>query len=356
MNPTPEGLVFIIMRQDSNIDPTNDRGQTESPLDRTFMVAPMMDWTDRHCRYFHRQLSEHALLYTEMVTTGALVYGDKERFLRHDAAEYPLALQLGGHDPKDLAYCARLAQTHGFQEVNLNVGCPSDRVQNGRIGACLMAEPDTVAEAVKAMKDQVYIPVTVKHRIGIDGRESYEELVDFVGTVAEAGCDTFIVHARIAVLAGLSPKENREVPPLKPDWVYRLKEDFPQLSISINGGIKTFADMEQHLSKLDGVMLGREAYQNPYLLSEVDHRLYNNPRPIPARADIVERMLPYIEEQLRQGVYLSHITRHMLGLYQGVPGGRRFRRYISENAHKKEAGVEVLHEAVRQVEALHTRA
>ncbi|OED45231.1 tRNA dihydrouridine(20/20a) synthase DusA [Endozoicomonas sp. (ex Bugula neritina AB1)] len=316
------------------------------------MVAPMMDWTDRHCRYFHRLLSEHALLYTEMVTTGALVHGDKERFLRHDAFEYPLALQLGGHDAKDLAFCAKLAEEHGFQEVNLNVGCPSDRVQNGRIGACLMAEPDTVADAVKAMQDAVGIPVTVKHRIGIDGRESYEELVDFVGTIANTGCETFIVHARIAVLAGLSPKENRDVPPLKPEWVYRLKEQFPHLNISINGGIKTFEEIQQHLNHLDGVMLGREAYQNPYLLSEVDSRLYNHQGAIMSRADVIEKMLPYIETQLKQGTHLSHITRHMLGLYQGIPGGRRFRRYISENAHKKEAGIEILQEAVKQVEEL----
>ncbi len=327
-----------------------NKGKSGGSLDRTFMVAPMMDWTDRHCRYFHRLLSEHALLYTEMVTTGALIHGDKERFLRHDAFEYPLALQLGGHDAKDLAHCAKLAQEYGFQEVNLNIGCPSDRVQNGRIGACLMAEPNTVADAIKAMKDMVDIPVTVKHRIGIDGRESYEELVDFVCTVADAGCDTFIVHARIAVLAGLSPKENRDIPPLKPDWVYRLKQQFPALSISINGGIKTFDEITQHLQHLDGVMLGREAYQNPYLLSEVDSRLYNSDRPRLTRAAVVEKMLPYIDSQLRQGTYLSHITRHMLGLYQGIPGGRRFRRYISENAHKKEAGVEVLQQAVKRVE------
>ncbi len=319
-------------------------------LDRKFSVAPMMDWTDRHCRYFHRILSRHALLYTEMVTTGALIYGDKHRFLQHDTFEYPLALQLGGHDDKDLATCAGLAEQWGYQEVNLNVGCPSDRVQNGRIGACLMAEPQTVANAVRAMKDAVAIPVTVKHRIGINGRDSWQELVDFVGTVADAGCDTFIVHARIAVLEGLSPKENREVPPLKPDWVYELKRHFPMLTISINGGIKSFDEIQHHLQHVDGVMLGREAYQNPYLLAQVDARLYGCEQPLVSRSEVVHQMIPYIESELTRGTWLSHISRHMLGLYHGVPGGRRFRRYISENAHKQGAGAAVLLDAVKLVE------
>ncbi len=310
----------------------------------------MMDWTDRHCRYFHRVLSQHALLYTEMVTTGALVYGDKSRFLQHDAFEYPLALQLGGHDDKHLAICAGLAEQWGYQEVNLNVGCPSDRVQNGRIGACLMSEPQTVANAVRAMKDTVSIAVTVKHRIGINGHESWQELVDFVGTVADAGCETFIVHARIAVLEGLSPKENREVPPLKPDWVYELKRQFPALNIAINGGIKTFDEIQHHLHHVDGVMLGREAYQNPYLLSEVDARLYGCERTPVSRSEVIARMIPYVEAELASGTWLSHISRHMLGLYHGVPGGRRFRRHISENAHKPGAGVEVLLDAVKLVE------
>ena len=319
-------------------------------IDRKFSVAPMMDWTDRHCRYFHRTLSQQALLYTEMVTTGALIHGDKQRFLQHSPAEYPLALQLGGHDANELALCAALAQDYGYQEVNLNVGCPSDRVQNGRIGACLMAEPETVATAVRAMQDRTSIPVTVKQRIGINGRESWQELVDFVGTVADAGCKTFIVHARIAVLEGLSPKENRDIPPLKPDWVYRLKTLFPSLSISINGGIKTFAQIEQHLQHVDGVMLGREAYQNPYLLAQVDSRYYGSQGSVISRNDVIEKMMPYIESELSKGTWLSHITRHMLGLYHGVRGGRRFRRYISENAHREGAGVEVLLEAVRLVD------
>ncbi|WP_236631448.1 tRNA dihydrouridine(20/20a) synthase DusA [Endozoicomonas numazuensis] len=326
------------------------------PLDRKFSVAPMMDWTDRHCRYFHRLLSEHALLYTEMVTTGALVFGDKDRFLKHNPEEYPLALQVGGHDPQHLAQSAQYAEQFGYQEINLNVGCPSDRVQNGRIGACLMAEPATVADGVKAMKEVVDIPVTVKHRIGINGRDSYEELVDFVGKVAEAGCETFIVHARIAILEGLSPKENRDVPPLKPEVVYQLKKDFPDLEITINGGIATFAEIDRHLEHVDGVMLGREAYHNPYLMVEVDNRLYGAQQPLIERRQVIETMLPYIESELTKGTYLSHITRHMLGLYQGEPGARKFRRYISENAHKKGAGLEVLLEAVRQVESLREQA
>ncbi len=280
------------------------------------------------------------------------MFGDRSRFLQHDACEYPLALQLGGHDDKHLATCAGLAEQWGYQEVNLNVGCPSDRVQNGRIGACLMAEPQTVANAVRAMKDAVDIAVTVKHRIGINGRESWQELVDFVGTVADAGCDTFIVHARIAVLEGLSPKENREVPPLKPDWVYELKRQFPTLNISINGGIKTFAEIEHHLDHVDGVMLGREAYQNPYLLSAVDARLFGCEPALVSRAEVVNRMIPYIESELAKGTWLSHISRHMLGLFHGVPGGRRFRRHISENAHKQGAGVEVLLDAVKLAEGI----
>lgn len=321
-------------------------------LSRRFSVAPMMDWTDRHCRYFHRLLSEHTVLYTEMVTTGALVFGDKARFLRHNPEEYPLALQLGGHDPEHLAMSARYGEEAGYQEINLNVGCPSDRVQNGRIGACLMAEPETVAAGVRAMKDKVSIPVTVKHRIGINGRESYDELVDFVGTVAEAGCETFVVHARIAILEGLSPKENREIPPLKPELVYQLKRDFPNLEITINGGITSFDQIDQHMEHVDGVMLGREAYHNPYLMAEVDNRLYGIDKPLAERRDIVEQMIPYIEAELTKGTYLSHITRHMLGLYQGEPGARRFRRYISENAHKKGAGIEVLLKAVEEVESI----
>jgi len=249
---------------------------TPAPLSRRFSVAPMMDWTDRHCRYFLRILSKNALLYTEMVTTGALLNGDHERFLRHNEAEHPLALQLGGSVPLDLAACARMAQEHGYDEVNLNVGCPSDRVQNNMIGACLMGHPQLVADCVKAMRDAVSIPVTVKHRIGINGRDSYEELCDFVGTVRDAGCTSFTVHARIAILEGLSPKENRDIPPLRYDVAARLKADFPELEFILNGGIKTMEACHEHLQTFDGVMLGREAYHNPYLLAEVDQQLFGS--------------------------------------------------------------------------------
>ncbi|MCL6414640.1 tRNA dihydrouridine(20/20a) synthase DusA [Aestuariirhabdus sp. Z084] len=306
----------------------------------------MMDWTDRHQRYFLRLISKHSLLYTEMVTTGALIHGDRERFLRYNAEEHPVAIQLGGSDPKDLATCARYSEKHGYDEVNLNVGCPSDRVQNGRIGACLMAEPQTVADAVKAMRDAVSIPVTVKHRIGINGRESFDELTDFVGTVANAGCQTFIVHARIAVLEGLSPKQNRDVPPLKYDWVYRLKNLFPDLEILINGGITTLDQCQQHLQQVDGVMLGREAYQNPYLLASVDQTFYGSQQPPLSRHQVIEAMLPYIEQQLQHGAHLQHITRHILGLFHQQPGAKRFRRHLSENAWKPGADIDTLITAV----------
>ena len=337
------------MTEDKLLKNKQNSKNSRSIANHRFMVAPMMDLTDRHCRYFHRILTKQAMLYTEMITTGALVYGDKDRFLQHNSFEYPLAVQLGGHLPKDLSLCAALAESRGYQEVNLNVGCPSNRVQNGRIGACLMAEPKTVARAVQAMKDRVSIPVTVKHRIGINGHDSWQQLVDFIGLVAEAGCDFFIVHARIAILEGLSPKENRDIPPLKPDWVYKLKAEFPSLNIGINGGIKTFEEIDHHLKLVDGVMLGREAYQNPYLLSEVDARLYACQKPIKTRFQIIEEMIPYIESELSKGTWLNQITRHMMGLYHGVPGGRRFRRYMSENAHKKGAGSDTLLNAIKLV-------
>ncbi|RRJ85466.1 tRNA dihydrouridine(20/20a) synthase DusA [Aestuariirhabdus litorea] len=306
----------------------------------------MMDWTDRHQRYFLRLISQHCLLYTEMVTTGALIHGDRERFLRFNAEEHPVAIQLGGSDPADLALCARYAEEHGYDEVNLNVGCPSDRVQNGRIGACLMAEPKTVADCIKAMQDRVSIPVTVKHRIGINGRESFEELTDFVGTLADTGCSTFIVHARIAILEGLSPKQNREIPPLKYDWVYRLKTLFPQLEIIINGGITSLEQCQQHLEAVDGVMVGREAYHHPYLLAGVDRLFYGSSTTAPSRHQVIELMTPYIEQQLANGVALQHITRHILGLFHLQPGAKRFRRHLSENAWKAGAGLETLMEAV----------
>ncbi|KJG12214.1 tRNA dihydrouridine(20/20a) synthase DusA [Photobacterium iliopiscarium] len=316
-----------------------------------FSVAPMLDWTDRHCRYFHRLMSKEALLYTEMVTTGAIIHG-KGDFLAYNEEEHPLALQLGGSNPVDLARCAKLAADRGYDEINLNVGCPSDRVQNGMFGACLMGEAELVAQCVAAMREVADIPVTVKTRIGIDEQDSYEFLSHFVGTVSEkGGCDNFIIHARKAWLKGLSPKENREVPPLDYPRVYQLKQDFPQLTMAINGGIKTFEEMELHLQHLDGVMVGREAYQSPYLMAEVDQRLFGSERPIMKRREVIEAMYPYIERQLANGSYLGHITRHMLGLFQSMPGARQWRRHISENAHKPGAGIEVVQQALAKIPA-----
>ncbi len=305
----------------------------------------MMDWTDRHCRFFLRLLSQNALLYTEMVTTGALLHGDAERFLRHDEAEYPLALQLGGSVPADLAACARLAQGAGYNEVNLNVGCPSDRVQNNMIGACLMGHPALVADCVKAMIDAVDIPVTVKHRIGINGRDSYAELCDFVGQVREAGCRSFTVHARIAILEGLSPKENREIPPLRYDVAAQLKQDFPDLELILNGGIKTLDECKVHLQTFDGVMLGREAYHNPYLLAEVDQQLFGSTAAVISRSDALAKLRPYIAAHLAAGGAMHHITRHVLGLGQGFPGARKFRQLLSVDIHKTQDPLGLLDQA-----------
>ncbi|WP_256079789.1 tRNA dihydrouridine(20/20a) synthase DusA [Massilia sp. YIM B04103] len=315
--------------------PTSDTSATAPVRGRRLSVAPMMDWTDRHCRVFHRQITRHTWLYTEMVTTGALVYGDVERHLRFNEEEHPVALQLGGSDPADLATSAKLGQQWGYDEINLNCGCPSERVQKGAFGACLMAEPQLVADCVKAMRDAVTIDVTVKHRIGIDQSESYDFVRDFVGTVADAGCTTFVVHARNAILKGLSPKENREIPPLKYDFAYRLKRDFPDFEIIINGGIKTEAEIDLHLQHVDGVMLGREAYHNPYLMAGFDQRYYgDNSAPVPSREDVLRAMIPYISAQLAKdggkGLKLNSITRHMLGLMQGLPGARQFRQTLSD--------------------------
>ena len=308
--------------------------QQTIPLSRRFSCAPMMDWTDRHCRFFLRQLSKHALLYTEMVTTGAILHGDTARFLRHSVAEYPLALQLGGSVAADLAACAKQGEAVGYSEINLNVGCPSDRVQNNMIGACLMGHPQLVADCVKAMQDAVDIPVTVKHRIGINGRDSYAELCDFVGTVRDAGCRSFTVHARIAILEGLSPKENREVPPLRYEVAAQLKQDFPELEIILNGGIKTLEDCQQHLQTFDGVMLGREAYHNPYLLAQVDQQLFGSTSAVLSRFEAMQSMRGYIAAHLAEGGSMHHITRHMLGLGQGFNGARRFRQLLSVDIHK----------------------
>lgn len=316
----------------------------------TFCVAPMMDWTDRHCRYFLRLLSKHAMLYTEMVTSGALIHGDKERFLKFNPKEHPVAIQLGGSNPKELSECAKMAEDAGYIEINLNVGCPSDRVQNGKMGACLMAEPELVAECIAAMQNSVEIPVTVKSRIGIDNMDTYDELANFISIVNSAGCACFILHARIAILKGLSPKQNREVPPLNYQRVYDIKRHFPELEIIINGGIKNLAEAHEHLQYVDGVMLGREAYQSPYILSAVDNEFFNAQDEIPERLNILESFLPYVDEELNHGTALRHITRHILGLFQSQPGGKKFRRYLSENAYKPEADLNVLKHAMQLVQ------
>jgi tRNA-dihydrouridine synthase A len=312
----------------------------------------MMDWTDRHCRYFLRLISRHTILYTEMVTTGAILHGKAERLLAYDPAEHPIALQLGGSDPADLAACAKVGERFGYDEINLNVGCPSDRVQEGKFGACLMAEPELVAACVRAMRESVYVPVTVKTRIGIDDKDSYQELVHFIGTVAAAGCGTFIIHARKAWLQGLSPKENRTKPPLRYDVVRSLKADFPDLGFILNGGILTLEQAEGHLKEFDGVMIGRAAYENPYILAEVDNRVFGETRAVPSRADIVEAFKPYVEAELKRGQRLHSMTRHIQGLFQGVRGGRIWRRYLSENACLPNAGIDVLDGALRAVEGV----
>jgi len=314
-------------------------------LNHRFCAAPMMDWSDRHCRYFWRLMSRNTLVYTEMITTGALLYGDQAAHLAFHPAEHPIALQLGGSNPQELARCARLAQDWGYDEVNLNCGCPSDRVQNNRIGACLMQEPERVAECVAAMKAATDLPVTVKHRLGVDDMDTDAELSHFVGQLQEAGCRTFIVHARKAWLQGLSPKENRNVPPLDYHRVKALKHEYPDCEIVINGGVTGLDQAESLLEGLDGVMLGRELYTNPYLLAQVDQRFFGSERPRPSRDQILNAFMAYIGTQLAQGLSLKYMTRHILGLYQGQPGGRQFRRIISERAHRSGAGLEVLEAA-----------
>jgi tRNA-dihydrouridine synthase A len=317
---------------------------------RTISIAPMMEWTDRHDRYFLRLFSRHIVLYTEMVTTHAILRGDKDYLLKYHDAEHPLALQLGGSDPKALGECSKIAQDLGYDEVNLNVGCPSDRVQSGRFGACLMAEPELVAECVAEMRAQApNIPITVKTRVGIDDSEDYVFLRQFVEKVAAAGCEVFIIHARKAWLQGLSPKENRDVPPLDYEMVYRLKSDFPQLNISINGGIKTLDQADVHFPQLDGVMIGRAAYHDPYILADVDQRYFGDTAKVKTRKQILLEYFPYIEAELAKGVALNHISRHILGLFTGCSGARAWRRHISEHAHKKGAGLEVIEQAAALV-------
>ena len=315
----------------------------------SFSVAPMMDWTDRHCRSFHRVLTRRALLYTEMVTTGALIHGPRDRLLAYAPEEHPVALQLGGSDPAALATCSVMAEERGYDEVNLNCGCPSDRVQNGRFGACLMAEPQLVADCIAAMRAAVKIPVTVKCRIGIDDQDPEESLRTFIDTVAKTGPDLFIVHARKAWLKGLSPKENRDVPPLDYDLVRRVKAERPHLKIVLNGGLPSLEAAAEHLVWADGVMLGRAAYEQPWRLATVDSTVFGTPDPVSTRHEAAEAYLPYVERELSLGTPLGAITRHMLGLFAGQPGGRLFRRHLSENAHLKGADIQVLRDALALV-------
>ncbi|WP_188419455.1 tRNA dihydrouridine(20/20a) synthase DusA [Oxalicibacterium solurbis] len=333
----------------------------EKKLSRRLSVAPMMDWTDRHCRMFHRQITRHTWLYTEMVTTGALLHGDVPRHLDFSDEEHPVALQLGGSEPADLAKSAKLGEQWGYDEINLNCGCPSERVQKGAFGACLMKESTLVADCVKAMRDAVQVDVTVKHRIGVDDVTSYDFMRDFVGTVADAGCETFIVHARNAILQGLSPKENREIPPLRYEFAYRLKQDFPELEIIVNGGIKTLQEVDTHLAHVDGVMLGREAYHNPYLMAEFDARYYGDDASPRSRSDVIQAMIPYIREQLARygskgekggGLKLNSITRHMLGLMSGLPHARGFRQTLSDSRQLALGDPDLLLQALQRMQPL----
>ncbi|MBE9611041.1 tRNA dihydrouridine(20/20a) synthase DusA [Chitinilyticum litopenaei] len=321
-----------------------------TPNRRRFCVAPMLDWTDRFYRRFARELSRHAFLYTEMVNTGAILHGDQQRHLRFDDVEHPLALQLGGSHPGDLARCAKIAEGWGYDEVNLNVGCPSERVQSGSFGACLMLEPDLVADCVRAMRDACQIDVTIKHRIGIDQVENYAFVRDFIARIAEAGCETFIVHARNAILKGLSPKENREIPPLKYHYVHQLKQDFPQLEIIINGGLTTHELCSEQLQHVDGVMVGREAYHNPWFLSEVDTRYYGEGAAPANRHDVMLAMREFIEAELSDGLPLRLIARHVLGLFHGVRGGRQWRRMLSDATLLKNAGWQLIEAALAEID------
>lgn len=321
-----------------------------TPLNRKLSVAPMLDWTDRHCRYFLRLMTKHTLLYTEMVTTGAIIYG-KGDYLGFNNEEHPVAVQLGGSDPSDMARCAVLSQERGYDEVNINVGCPSDRVKNGSFGACLMAQPEVVADCVSAMQKEVDIPVTVKCRIGIDDMDEDEDFSRFINVVADAGCDTFIVHARKAWLQGLSPKENREIPPLNYPRVHRLKATRPELSISINGGVKTLEETKTQLLDVDGVMMGREVYANPYILANVDNVIFGDDQSeVTSRRDLVMKMQEYIARQDDPYFKPWHVARHMLGLYQGQAGGRIWRRYLSQNGTGKSPDPDLLMNALDAVE------
>ena len=320
-------------------------------IDRRFCIAPMMDLSDRHCRYLWRVITRHAVLYTEMVTTGAVLKGDRDYLLKFDPTEHPLALQLGGSDPQALAQCAQIAQEWGYDEINFNCGCPSDRVQTGKIGAILMAEPNLVADCMAAMRESCSLPVTIKHRIGIDDMDDYEDMVKFVDIVAGSGCDTFIIHARKAWLKGLSPKQNRDIPPLKYELIFQLKKAFPHLQIIINGGIKSLSQAKFLLQHVDGVMIGREAYQNPYFLADVDQILFASTAPIKSRKEITHAFIDYVKHELSEGTSLHHMTRHLLGLYAAQPGARQFRRYLTENASQPGATAEVIQKALSYPQA-----
>jgi tRNA-dihydrouridine synthase A len=334
-----------------SVEPTRAAKINENNmLDRRFSVAPMMDWTDRHCRVFHRLMTRRARLYTEMLTTGAIIHGDRQRLLGFDSCEHPVALQLGGSDPRDLAMAAKIGEDFGYDEININVGCPSDRVKDGRFGACLMAEPQLVAEGVAAMKRAVRVPVTVKCRIGIDDQDPEVALDTLARDVVAAGADALIVHARKAWLNGLSPKENRDIPPLDYDRVYRLKAAMPDVPIIINGGIASLDAARGHLGHVDGVMLGRAAYHDPWRLLAVDSDLFGETPPHVAMKHVFEAMVPYIERELAQGTRLHSITRHFVGAFHGVPGARAFRRHLAENGVKPGAGVNVLRDAIERVE------
>ena len=327
-------------------------GSRQSGNPYRFCIAPMMDWTDRHERYLLRLISRRVRLYTEMVTTGALIHGDRERFLGHADAEHPLGLQLGGSDPADMARCAVIGQAAGFDEININVGCPSDRVQAGRFGACLMLEPDLVARCFSAMQAQVSIPVTVKCRLGVDEKDQFDDLIEFVETVAGAGCSIFFVHARKAWLSGLSPRENREIPPLQYERVYALKERYPELTVVINGGITEMDQVIGHLEKVDGVMVGREAYQNPWSLARVDETLFDGLPDGKSRFDVLDRYKQYMESQLKNGVPLKRMARHLLGLFQGQPGARVWRRALSDEAFRGGADLSAIERAEQQLDSV----
>lgn len=316
---------------------------------RVLSVAPMIDWTDRHCRRFHRAISKHTWVYTEMITTGALIHGDRARFLAYSEEEHPVAFQIGGSDPDDLARCAQWVEQAGYDELNLNCGCPSERVQKGSFGACLMAEPQLVADCVKAMKDRCALDVTVKHRIGLDYNESTQQVFDFVGTVSEAGCETFIVHARNAVLKGLSPKENREIPPLRYEVVRQLKQHFPHLQIVLNGGIQTLAQIREHLTWADGCMIGREAYTNPWLLADFDAMLSDDIVGLKQRMDVIDELRDYVDEQQRQGVSIRQLTKSWLGLFHAQPNGRLYRQVLSDSKRLQRNDWSVVQEALNHV-------